>query len=552
MRRSCPVLVLGAWLSMVTPAIPASLPTAAALEGDWETFIASPRRPWIFVTHFERVGGAWGGTMIVRGLGDFPLSDVRSDSARVRLRFPPELGSLAFDGTLSGAEINGYVAGRGQPIAARFRRIVPLPAPANRAEAWRQDLDFAATHLADYDRSFSPAAREEFIRALGRIKSEVDRRNDAQIVVALSRAVALAQNAHTRLRLDPTRQGTFSTEFPFRVWWFSDGPHLVKAAPEYQRALRCRVVAVDGHEMPEVRRELARLFAGNAAWADYMSAIYLVSPDVLFGLGLIATNTAASFTFEEANGSRFTLTVRARPLDKSAVPSESWQDLSPLLATGSPTWRSALPADAKRVPRYLRNLERAYWFDFVPESGLLYFQFNRSDDDAVGASFQEFGDSLLAYARQHPVRDVVVDLRFNSGGNLDVARDFIRSLGDESGINRVGHLFVVVGHCTFSAGLYHAAQLKQFTRATFVGEAVGDDLDYWAEGGEVVLPNSQAVISYSNGFHRYSEKDYAERRPYYEELHITNLAPDLPAPMSSRDYFSGRDPALEVIEAHKQ
>jgi hypothetical protein len=72
------------------------------------------------------------------------------------------------------------------------------------------------------------------------------------------------------------------------------------------------------------------------------------------------------------------------------------------------------------------------------------------------------------------------------------------------------------------------------------------------EGGEVVLPNSQAVISYSNGFHRYSEKDYAERRPYYEELHITNLAPDLPAPMSSRDYFSGRDPALEVIEAHKQ
>jgi hypothetical protein len=143
----------------------------------------------------------------------------------------------------------------------------------------------------------------------------------------------------------------------------------------------------------------------------------------------------------------------------------------------------------------------------------------------------------------------VVDLRLNSGGNLDVAKGLMRSLGREEKINRRGRLFVIVGHCTFSAGLYHAAQTKQFTKAIFVGETVGDRLDFWAEGGEIVLPNSHAVICYSNGFHRYSGLRYPQHQPYYEELAVPSLAPDIPAPTSSKDYFSGRDPALEAIEA---
>ena len=233
-------------------------------------------------------------------------------------------------------------------------------------------------------------------------------------------------------------------------------------------------------------------------------------------------------------------------MDRSAVPDESWQELSPLVATGKPPWACAIPADADSLPLYLRHPRQPYWLEFRPASGFLYFQFNRSTDAEAGRSFREFGDSLVALADQQPVRNVVVDLRFNSGGDLGVAKAFMKSLGANQRINRQGRLFVIVGHCTFSAGLYHAAQLKQFTRAIFVGESVGDRLDFWAEGGELVLPNSHA-ISYSNGFHRYSTKDYPEHRPYYEELSIPSLQPDVPAPLSSGDYFSGRDPALEAI-----
>ena len=375
------------------------------------------------------------------------------------------------------------------------------------------------------------------------------RSNDAEILVALSRAVALSGNAHTWLRLDPTRQGSFSTEFPIRIWWFSDGPYVLKAAPRYRRTLRCRVIAIDGHELFRARDEVASLFAGNASWGDYLSPIYLTNPDILYGLGLIRSRGRALFTLEDARGSRFRLRVRSEHVDQSAMPAESWQDLSPLMVTGKPPWTPALDAGAQPLPLYLRHPRQPYWFEFRPETGLLYFQFNRSADAEVGPSFREFGDSLVAFAEQHPVRNVVVDLRLNSGGDLGVAQAFMKSLGANEKINRRGRLFVIIGHCTFSAGFYHAAQLKQFTTAIFIGESVGDRLDFWAEGGKLVLPNSHAVIGYSNGFHRYSRVDYPEYQPYYEELRITSLEPDVAAPMSSKDYFAGRDPALEAIEA---
>jgi hypothetical protein len=547
--RILPVCVVALSTFVVAPAARAAQagePFRGSLEGDWETVIQSPRRPWEFVTHFARSEDGWGATMTFPGFADFPLSEVRAETTWVHFRFPPELESAVFDGTLEGEAILGRVLQRGESVPTRLTRSIELPPPANRIEAWRQDLDFAVTHVCEYDRSFSAAARVEFLRAIGALNLDLPHRNDDQIVTALSRAVALSGNAHTRMRLDPTRQAHFTTEFPIRIWWFHDGPWVIKAAPSFRRALRCRVVAIDGHTVAEARREVARLFAGTEAWADYLTPLYLTCPDLLHGLGLIRSRKEATWTFEDAGGARFDLRIQTASRDAAGV--EAWQELSPLTRTGRPPWPSALAEQADRLPLYLQHPERAYWFTVLPEEGLLYFQFNRSENDEAGPSLEAFGDSLIASARRVPVRSAVVDLRLNSGGNLEVARDFVKSLAREEWA-RPGRLFVVVGHCTFSAGLYHAAQMKQFSPAIFVGEPVGDRLDYWAEGGPIVLPNSGVAIWYSNGFHRYSQTDYPENRPYYEELSIPGLAPDVATPLTSADYFAGRDPALEAVRS---
>ena len=110
-------------------------------------------------------------------------------------------------------------------------------------------------------------------------------------------------------------------------------------------------------------------------------------------------------------------------------------------------------------------------------------------------------------------------------------------------------MFVIVGRCTFSARFYHAAQMKQLSQAIFVGEPVSDRLDYWAEGGRIVLPNSGVAIWYSNGFHRYSRVDHPEGQPYFGQLSIRDLSPDTLTRLTSADYLAGRDPALAAIVA---
>jgi hypothetical protein len=522
--------------------------TPESLEGDWQTVIASPRRPWIFTVHLERVDRAWAGSMSVEGLANFPLRHVQVESTRVRFQFPPELDSLEFEGRLENEGIIGEVPEHGRRTPTRLTRIAPLPAPRNRVQAWQQDLDIASARLLEYDRSFTLKARESFRRTLAQLRLSLPHRNDAEILVALSQAVAQSDNAHTRLRLDPTRQGSFTTEFPIRTWWFSDGPCVIRAGPEYERALGCRLIAIDGHELSGIKDKLATLFAGNAARAAYLTPIYLVSPDILYGLQLIPSMEGATFRFEDARRVRFDLWVRPELLSTDAKAAESWQELSPLQPVGSPPWKTALGAKPDHLPLFLRHPEKAYWFEFRPDTGMLYFQFNRADNDETGPTFQEFGDSLTAFIDQQAVRAMVVDLRFNSGGNLDVAKAFMSALGQKKTINQRGRLFAIIGRCPFSAGLYHAAQLKQFTQAIFVGEAVGDWLDYWAEGGEIVLPNSHAAIWYSNGFHCYSGKEYPAFQPYYEELSVPSLDPDISTLLSSGDYFSGRDPALAGIE----
>jgi hypothetical protein len=138
----------------------------------------------------------------------------------------------------------------------------------------------------------------------------------------------------------------------------------------------------------------------------------------------------------------------------------------------------------------------------------------------------------------------VVDLRFNTGGNLDLATPLMKNLQDKLTGKRV---FVITGRATFSAGISHTAQWKQWG-AKIVGEPVGDELDTWSEGGNVELPNSKLTVHYTNGFHGYSKREYPERKPYFLDLDVDTLEPDVRVEPTWTDYVSGRDPVMEWIE----
>ena len=147
---------------------------------------------------------------------------------------------------------------------------------------------------------------------------------------------------------------------------------------------------------------------------------------------------------------------------------------------------------------------------------------------------------------QHPVKGFIVDVRFNTGGDSGVGTPLVETLAPRL---RGTPVVVITGRATFSAGITHAAQWKQFANASIVGEPVGDSLDLWSEGGNLKLPNSGLTVHYANGFHGYSQKDYPAFKPYFADLNVATLQPDQLIETTWSQYLSGIDPPFEAAVA---
>jgi len=407
-------------------------------------------------------------------------------------------------------------------------------------------LQFAVDRFLPLDRSFDPEARQQFRHVIADLQSTVDRKTDEQIIVELAKAVALAKNAHTRLYL--LRNRSELRRYPIRVWWFVDGLYVVRTTPEYSELLGAKILRVGGRPVEQVKQSVDPLFAGNPSWHKYMSAYSITSPDVLSGLGLVGSDGSAEIEFRNSLGKKGRRQLEPLPLHRSDLPNESWWDLCPARPRDDGTWVSALSTDAARLPLYLQNTERQYWSQYLSQPRIFYIQFNRALNAPTGESLAEFGTRVLKELQATTADKIVVDLRFNTGGDLTIGRTFIERLTVQANERKI-KVYVIVGRATFSAGLFHALQLRQEAHAILVGEPVGDEMDFWSEGGNVLTPNSRLSLHYADRFHSMSAVERPEFKQYLvtdTDLSVASAEPDIFVKMSARDYFAGRDAALEA------
>ncbi|HET7461096.1 MAG TPA: hypothetical protein VFJ82_07600 [Longimicrobium sp.] len=412
-------------------------------------------------------------------------------------------------------------------------------------DLWRADLRFAVDSFLPRDRSFSDAARARFRNAVAALADSATVKTDEEMIVGLARAVAFAGNAHTRLYL--LRNRGELRRLPVRVWWFDDGLFVVRARPGYEALLGARVLRICGRSVDEVRRAVRPLYAANESWASYISGYTMTSPEVLAGLHVCPRGAAPVVSFVGRDGRRGEQALEPLPLRVSDQPVEAWWDVSPLHPGAQGPWLSALPADTAALPLYLRDPLHPYWLRYLAGDRTLYIQHNRAvqmESEPMAA----FTERVMGLLSSQPVEKVVVDERFNTGGNLEIAQPFMRRLADVARKRKL-ELYVITGRATFSAGLTPVAQLREWARAAIVGEPAGESLDdFWAEGGNLRMPNSKLTLHFADRVHSYALRKAHPRSPYTAlELHADRVTPTVRVGMTSRDYFAGRDPALEAI-----
>jgi hypothetical protein len=417
-----------------------------------------------------------------------------------------------------------------------------------RVQGWRSDLAMARDDFLARDLSFSDAERRAASADFDRLAAAAGRMDDATLALGIARAVARSGNAHTRAYL--LRNRTWLRRYPIRVWSFADGPHIVSARGEHAQLLEGKITRIGGRPVEAVTKRVRDIFAGTPAWQQYMASYSLTCPDVLEELALTDAGGRVVLTVEHPDGRVSRPTIGPSPLARSDTPVEAWWDLAPDRRQDA-SWAHALD-DAGELPIYLVGTATHYRLQFLPDGRAMYVQVNRSLAQEP-ESPTEFARRLLRELEQRGAERLVIDLRFNTGGNLLTMQPLLDAIASTPLARQHGGLVVLVGRATFSAGMHFAAWLEENTQAELAGEPVGDELDYWAEGGNLVLPWSRITLHYADRYHSYSKRQsFVPEHLIAFDLGIGDLEPDVPVATTARDYFSGRDPVLDAAIAVKR
>ena len=503
--------------------------------GTWEGVIEAPKRPLVVAANF----GSGTAKLDATGSSSWPIEKLSTNTDEIRFEIAVGGQVFQFEGVLREKEIRGKVRVGQQLLPFWLDQLPTLPTPRDRVEAWQQDLDDLLIRFIRYDRSFTNNTRKAFKERIATLRQSLQAKSDQQIMVELARAVALSGNAHTRLYL--IRNRTEVRRLPIRVWWFKDHLHVVRATQEQSNLLGCRILKIGRMDLAVATARVRGIKAGNDQWQRYMSAYSLTSPDLLFGAGVIANPEQVDLTIKCGNESRV-VQLAALPLHKATAPVEAWWDLTPESRDENSALLPALRTEI--APLYLRNTRKNYWYEYIPEYRAIYVQYYRSQQAQGGPSMNQFTESLEREVEQRKPGALIFDLRFNTGGDLTVGTPLMKTVSQKFADVPI---FVITSRSTFSAGITAVVQLKQWAHATIVGEPVGDELDTWSEGGNLVLPNSKLTIHYANAAHAYSKREYPDRQPYVEDYDVDSIAPDVMIEPSWTDYIHGRDPVFEVV-----
>ena len=429
----------------------------------------------------------------------------------------------------------------------RYGRTLPPPhfaAPADTAEAQRQDLDYLA-RLPTVDRSFSPEAVDAFERKVERLRLRAGSLSRAAFLLGVAEAVAQADNAHTNV--DPAAWRALLDSVPVRFAWFADGLYVVRATAEEADLLGARVIAVDGVDPGLWADQSLRFFGGTREHARSLSPLLMEAPAALHAIDAALEPDRLRLRVRDLGGRERLVelaTIRAReapPMTKAgrvALP-----QLLPGEKRGA--WRTLLE-DATALPPSLREPGKSVHAETLGD-GTLYMHLWQVRDESPGSLAQAMR-SALGPAQLPAWRRIVLDLRFNSGGDYPAVYPAMRDIA--SRLAPDGRLVVLTDATTFSAAIITAALAKHFVgdRVRMVGGKPGDRLEFWAEGTSIELPNSKIAITISTGYHDWAHgcREWRCYWPnYFYDVGVGSLDPDVVVGWNFADYARGVDTVLQ-------
>ena len=393
--------------------------------------------------------------------------------------------------------------------SATFAQLgAEAPPQLNLAPAqWQADLEALAQEVPRQHRNaFHSISRREWESAVSSLQQRLPTLSPTLVPVALRELVARIGDAHTSVGLPP------AARLPIGLFWFGGDLRIIETSPEHSDLLGAKILRIGNRTAQEAARLSAQLIVRENQWSALSATPYLLRrADVLRYYTLTEDLHSAVLSVRLSNGST---------QDVSLAFVEGGVNDTRYVAGHAPIWRQ-------------QPLDPIWWRPLA--NGPFYINFRAYDQ------LRSHAAELMRVLDERLPAKVILDMRDNGGGDFTVFRDTIlRGIQERPWLNRRDRLFVIIGREMFSAAMTNAADLRLHTRATLVGEPIGERPNSYQEVRFFSLPNSHLR--------------YGVSTQYYEALpgagNPEAVTPNVYAPPRWRTFARGEDDALEWIERH--
>ena len=395
----------------------------------------------------------------------------------------------------------------------------------SRTEGWKYDLSFLEEEIERmHYRPFRKVSQPELESDFQQLRKDVPKLTDNQIAAQIMRLMALIGDGHTGLFPDLVSGWN---GVPMQFGQFEEGLFITTADPKYADLVGSQILRIGQSTPEQLVKAISPVVSKDSDQAVTRAfGDYIRYPQLLNGLGLQSQTDRLLLTVRGPDGNTRNAEVLVAPRDP---------DFSRI--AGHPKWVTAFQNSLGPLPLYLKDRRTNYWFETLPDQPkTVYFQFNLVVN-ASGETLQQFADSLFKFIDDNAVNKLIIDMRWNNGGNTLLMQPLINGIIRRGRIDQTGKLFVIVGRFTYSAAINVAAALNANTNAILVGEPTPTGPNFIGESNIISLPYSRLRVSISD--------------IYWQNTWTTDtriwLAPLLYVPVTFEAFRTKRDPALEAI-----
>lgn len=396
------------------------------------------------------------------------------------------------------------------------------PAPT-REQGWAWDLDFLVRRMKQMHWDlYAKVPQSTFLAEIEKLKAAVPSIPDSQVRARLRKITALVGDGHTASRLYV--EGEQRRILPIHMFAFKDGLYIIGADKAHADLVGARVLKV-GPLDADTAMKAVRPYLSVDNDMGYLAGgpSALCTPSVLLDIGA-GDESGAAFTLQLPSGD--TSTARLEPASFPPAPGMTFM----------PGFTYLHDKSAEPRPLYLREPGKILRMEHLPDSKTVYFWFG-AIANAPDKSLADFSRDLFAFIEKNDVENLIIDMRFNGGGNTGLIRPLMLGLLKCDAVNRRGHLWVIIGRHTFSAAQNTVNFMDQNTQALFVGEPTGSRPAFVGESTSFMLPHSRTRVFCSSRY--WQMMDSTDERVW--------VHPSIAAEMTFADYAAGRDAATEAI-----